>query len=205
MSRDAASVIISAKGDIFQTSSFAETASLVADHLNWRQGGRPDNLTSWTSSILFAIQYVFYRHAWRNDPRKRDGSPMADIQIFIVDTTKFESQVFTRDMDLIAALRTGSGDLWRLYGLRTGRLHYYMEYLSQGTLSIKGKCKIVSAQAIIDHGLLSPHPEFETSHQNPECGWPTEVLRVRKSLNDADQASVSSEQDASHHSNCAAL
>lgn len=54
-------------------------------HLRWWGTlSDPDNLVSWTSSLLFALQYVFYRHY-----SSKDGSSLDTIDLCVVDTLLF--------------------------------------------------------------------------------------------------------------------
>lgn len=162
-------------------------ADMLNSHLRWWPC-HDDNFVSWTSSLLFALQYVFYL---RNSPR--DGSTFDEIKICIIDTTCFRKGVFLRDKDLIKAYHSFGmgpkelGDLWNLRSKKHRYFagsYYFGEYLSQGALRIEDKCDIVSAQALINHGLFDLQPEFEksarggtTSHLPP---WANEVIRLRE-------------------------
>lgn len=188
-SRDALNGRISAREDIFQTTDPALTAELVSHHLWWSRCPREDNLTSWTSSFLFAIQYTFYRNS-----SAKDGSPMRDVRICVIDTRKFNPGVFIRDMDLIVAFSQHDSSLARLQGLRDAGKHYYGEYLSQGALGVEGKCQSASVQDMLDRGLLSLRLEFRDAFRNGSYGWAKAVDRSRESLNDVQQQSVSSAQ-----------
>jgi hypothetical protein len=156
-----------------------ETARLIWGHLRWKHL-ESDNLMSWTSSLLFAIQYAFYRHA-----HSKDGSDFKDINIMVIDTTEYPEGTFTRDMDLINAYSTYSEDLEYFGQLRTNKSHdgeafYFGEFLSQGALKISGRSKIVSAQSMIDAGLLKLHPSFGQSYENPKQEWAYKVLELRR-------------------------
>jgi hypothetical protein len=156
-----------------------ETARLIWGHLRWKHL-ESDNLMSWTSSLLFAIQYAFYRHA-----HSKDVSDFKDINIMVIDTTEYPEGTFTRDMDLINAYSTYSEDLEYFGQLRTNKSHdgeafYFGEFLSQGALKISGRSKIVSAQSMIDAGLLKLHPSFGQSYENPKQEWAYKVLELRR-------------------------
>ena len=117
---------------------------MIHRHLMWKQG--PDNLVSWTSSLPFALVYMFHLHA-----NARDGSDFEDIQLCIVDTTCLPRGIFVRDLDLIRAYSSHDVDLAeteKLRTLRQGGRFYFGEYLSQGALKIEGGCDIVSASAL---------------------------------------------------------
>ncbi|KAH6714588.1 hypothetical protein BKA61DRAFT_605536 [Leptodontidium sp. MPI-SDFR-AT-0119] len=52
-------------------------------HPQWWKG-HEDNLVSWTSSLLFALVYIFHLHANSND-----RSAFDDIHLCIIDTNQF--------------------------------------------------------------------------------------------------------------------
>lgn len=166
--------------DIFSGDDDYRTASMPYRHLCWREGA--DNFVSWTSSLLVALQYIFYRHT-----SPKDGSRLDDINFCIVDTTRFPRGVFLRDMDLIKVYYSYSTELEGFRGLRQ-RQHpshsgffYFGEYLSQGALKVEGKCQIISAQAMIDAGLFTLQP-FRTMENRLPNGsrWANEVVRLRE-------------------------
>lgn len=47
--------------DFFGRRDKTQAAHSLWGHLSWK-GLEEDNFMSWTSSLLFAIQYIFYRH-----------------------------------------------------------------------------------------------------------------------------------------------
>ncbi|SMR54502.1 unnamed protein product [Zymoseptoria tritici ST99CH_1E4] len=175
-SRDAAAKLGSAAEDLFQTSDVAATAAEIANHLWWRRGDRADNLVSWTSSLLFAIQYMIYRRRLESD-----GSDLDEIMLCILDTSDYPAGTFACDMDLIKAFYAESEDLQKLHRMRTGGIYYYGEYLSQGSIKIEGKCKIVSAQAMLDCGLASLWASFDPEFEG-ENRWAKAVVQIRQSL-----------------------
>ncbi len=68
--------------DIFHL-PIQKAATLLLNHLLWERGYENGyNLMSWTSSLLFALQYALYRH-WK------DGDDLNQIQLIILDTTLF--------------------------------------------------------------------------------------------------------------------
>lgn len=188
-SRDAVNNQPNAKRDIFQTRDRHTTAEDIAGHLLWNGYKRHDNLMSWTSSLLFALQYMFYRHS-------RDPSPMQDIRLCMVDTSYLGTQYFVRDMDLIAAFlpHDRSKALDGLRKMRTGGTHYYGEYLSQGALRIEGACASEPAQELIDLGLLDLQPEFRWAYENGTKEWAKPVVRTRETLEERTEARLSVEQ-----------
>lgn len=90
---------------------------------------RADNLMSWSSSMLFVLQYAI----WRSTIGRM--SP-ADIYIGVVDTTKFPRGQFARDLWVLQQCRSDQNELpsiedairFRTIGFDNG------EYLSQGLL-----------------------------------------------------------------------
>ncbi|KAJ5803046.1 uncharacterized protein N7503_005496 [Penicillium pulvis] len=154
-----------------------EMADMLSRHL-WWEGGSPSNLLSWTSSLLFALQYVFYRH-------HRDHVALEDITLFIVNTTTFQRGAFVQDLDLISIFSRFSYSLRSMERLRTERTgdfskrFYFGEYLSQGALKIEGKCSSATGKEIIDKGLFFLRPELNDSWKH-DLGWANRVLKLRK-------------------------
>ncbi|KAJ5656463.1 hypothetical protein N7507_008413 [Penicillium longicatenatum] len=154
-----------------------DMADMLWRHLRW-MGGSPSNLLSWTSSLLFALQYMFYRH-------HRDRVALEDITLFIIDTTQLPKEAFARDMDLISIFSKFDSRLRNLQGLRTrntsncSKCYYFGEYLSQGALKIEGKCGSATAKEIIDKRLFYLRAEFKDS-LNDEMEWANRVLKLRR-------------------------
>ena len=150
-----------------------------------------DNLVSWTSSIFFAIRYMFYR---RYD--HKDGSRLEDISLLVLDTSKFLSGTFIRDLDLIAAFESFDNDdnqsLQAMARLHARPKFYFGEYLSQGSLTTRGKCSYVSAATMISGGILGLHSSFQQASQGVDREkWVIPVQRVRasvKTVSAAEQA-----------------
>lgn len=193
-SRDASSGKQGWDEDIFATSAPVETARTIADHLWWRRrSDRADNLVSWTSSILFAVRYMFYRHY---DPK--DGSPLADINLLILDTSTFMGGTFIRDVDLIAAFKSFDNNdvqsLQAMARLRSRPEFYFGEYLSQGSLTMRGRCSYVSAATMISSGILELHHSFQQASQGFDREkWvkPVQGMRVSiRTVSTAEQASA---------------
>ncbi|KAL8901358.1 MAG: hypothetical protein Q9207_005237 [Kuettlingeria erythrocarpa] len=151
---------------------------MLNNHLQWKSGDT-DNFVSWTNSLLFALQYIFFRRA-------RDKLNMEDIFLCIIDTTSFPKGVFLKDLDLIHAYSAYDPALAKFEDLRN-RKHalytgsfYFGEYLSQGALKVEGNCSIVSAQDMIEQGLLRLQTEFENSYLAEKPKWANEVIRLRE-------------------------
>ncbi|KAK4245800.1 hypothetical protein C7999DRAFT_16027 [Corynascus novoguineensis] len=159
-------------------------AEMLYLHLNWWKGPE-DNLVSWTSSLLFAIVYIFYLHA-----SHRDGSDFNDISLCVLDTTDLPKGVLLRDMDLIRAYSSSHKRLQQFERFRLQKKHekysgsfYFGEYFSQGALKIEGKCQIVSAQEMIGRGLYDLQPEFKTFaewEKQEKPPWANPVIMIRE-------------------------
>ncbi|KUL92210.1 hypothetical protein ZTR_02588 [Talaromyces verruculosus] len=154
-------------------------------HLRWwPKDNLEDNFVSWTGSLLFAVQYIYYRHL-----NIRDGSNLKDIQLYVIDTNRFPQGTFLRDLDLIDAFSQFDDhpkvkSLNNLRSMRNKPDGYFGEYLSQGSLKIEGKNQAVPAQVLFDNDRLRRiQPGFTklsdaTKSENPE--WVKEVVRLRK-------------------------
>uniref|UniRef100_A0A093USF3 DUF7587 domain-containing protein n=1 Tax=Talaromyces marneffei PM1 TaxID=1077442 RepID=A0A093USF3_TALMA len=185
--------------DIFARDNKEETAAMLYRHLRWWKGP-DDNLVSWTSSLLFALIYIFNLHA-----NSRDGSAFEDIYLCIIDTSNFPEHVFLRDMDLIRAYRSVNQDLRNFESLRMRKRRgfsgyfYFGEYFSQGALKIKDKCQIVSSRRLIEHGLYCIRPEFRNfanwkRMENPPWANPTVELREGFYCTNDKSKEISAEQ-----------
>lgn len=157
-------------------------------HLRWwPKDGTWDNFVSWTSSLLFAIQYIYYRHL-----NPEDGSDLQQIKLYAIDTTQFPKGTFLCDLDLIDTFGESDDHPYRknlesLRYLRNETQNYFGEYLSQGSLKIEGKCEVICAQSLFEHDRLrrlQPHfREFQNLPFNKGRPiWPQEVLRLRGSI-----------------------
>lgn len=197
-SMDARYEATNSRVDIFARADRQRTAEMINRHLRWWKGP-DDNLVSWTSSLLFALTYIFHLHA-----NTTHGSDFDNINLCIIDTLRFPAAVFLRDMDLIRAFRLADNDLRNFEGLRSKRSrrfsgsYYFGEYLSQGALKIEGKCQIVSGQDIISQGLYDILPEFEVfagwePGRNPPWADPVIELRERFYRNKTERQGISSE------------
>ncbi|PCD21511.1 hypothetical protein AU210_016472 [Fusarium oxysporum f. sp. radicis-cucumerinum] len=184
-SMDARYEVADSRVDIFARANKQRTAEMLYRHLRWWKGP-DDNLVSWTSSLLFALVYIFYLHA-----NTRDGSTFGNIHLCVVDTSSFPEAVFLRDVDLIRAYRSFDSRLWNFEGLRCKRrsgfsgYYYFGEYLSQGALKIEGKCQIVPARDIILRGLYDVRPEFaKFENWEPQQSplWANAVIELRESF-----------------------
>jgi hypothetical protein len=135
-----------------------------------------DNLMSWTSSLLFAIQYAIWRcHTFHCDP--------ADIKICAIDTRRFPQGQFARDMLLLQAYRQTAaqlgGETQKFFRFRLDDERYHNgEYLSQGSVNHAGRSCVVSFKSLEDAGLYSLYPEFADIQGIRK--WTNRVLELRQ-------------------------
>jgi hypothetical protein len=163
-------------------------AGTLNKHLRWwPKDGPEDNFVSWTSSLLFALRYIYYRYS-----SSKDGSRLEDIKLCVVDTTRFPRGAFVSDLDLIEAFHhfnrydPPEPDLEYLQRMREGD-YYFGEYLSQGSLKVAGKCQIVSADVFFGRDRLHHvQPLFEEIAHVPrniyKPNWPEKVRRDREAI-----------------------
>ncbi|KAF2160608.1 hypothetical protein M409DRAFT_28995 [Zasmidium cellare ATCC 36951] len=122
-------------------------------------GGHADNLMSWSSSLLFAIQGAIYRC-------DRTGRDPRDMKILVVDTHLFPMGQFFRDLWVFKRLKCAQSDHPRLRQLVEWRVSNVWDsggWFSQGTLNHQGRSCTTSLQQLIDAGLYYLYPEFEES------------------------------------------
>ncbi|KAF9876587.1 hypothetical protein CkaCkLH20_05995 [Colletotrichum karsti] len=150
-------------------------AEMLNSHLRgWSRDG--DNLMSWSSSLLFALQYALYRNI-----KERDRDELADIRVHVLDTSGLPPGALLPDAPLLDAF--ADKDSWKTYNLakirslRRDTSYNFGEYLSQGTLSIEGRSTSTSLQEIINHGLFKLCPEMGEPNEKPELA--KRVCRLR--------------------------
>ena len=142
------------KGDIFKYRPRA-AAGKVRKHL---QGGCTKysrcNFVSWTSSLLWALMWGFYR-AWDESA----GEDLSSVRLFVIDTLEFPAGTFIQDLEIIEVFHTyerypfRKGSLTSLRNLRTNG-YYFGEYLTQGDLRIQGKCVQTTLEKLRSRGLF---------------------------------------------------
>lgn len=137
--------------DLFQLDPII-AADRLNQHLRWMSGHEQRcNLMSWTSSLLFALQYGLYRHSMdRGEPQ------LEEISLFIIDTRGFPEGTFVQDLEIMKVFETYH-DALKNFGKLRGGENYFGEYLTQGELDIEGRCVKVSLQRMIDLGLFELH------------------------------------------------
>lgn len=143
--------------DIFELDP-EEAARQLEIHLWWKQVHRKYcNFMSWTSSLLFAVHYGFYRHC-----HDHDKPSLSDIKILMLDTRQFPEGTFLRDLDAMKHFEEYSKDPKGLTTLIRYRAlassFVYGEYLSQGRLGVEARCSQMSLQQLIDNGLFEICP-----------------------------------------------
>lgn len=190
MSMDASAADASAQRDLLacENSKVAETLN---KHLRWKKmEAGSANLVSWTSSLLFALRYIFHLH--RRGSKDRESVtfppiPLENMRLCIVRTDGLEKGVFVRDSHLINHYAKYSPpgedkDLNYFQQLRHSKKgpYYFGEFLSQGALKIKDRCEIVDAKRIVDFGLLSLMPSLD-DFSTPGNAWANWVRDHRNS------------------------
>ncbi|OJJ03950.1 hypothetical protein ASPVEDRAFT_63482 [Aspergillus versicolor CBS 583.65] len=188
-SRDACDNTPSSTEDIFSgldDGRRGHIAWTLNRHLRWwPKDDRGDNYVSWTTSLLFAIQYIYYRHQ-----HHRDQSSLEDIDLYVVDTAQFPRGTFLRDLDLMEAFHPydthpEGKNLDNFLELRKKPRFYFGEYLSQGSLKIEGKCQRISAAALFENNALYRlQPQFGDISNPPDAQvfWVKEVNRIRDAV-----------------------
>jgi hypothetical protein len=138
-------------------------------------GEESDNLMSWTSSLLFAIQYA----VWRRRSRRCHPS---DIKICAVDTKIFPQGQFARDTWLFKAYKSTAkqdNPAQKFFQFRLEDERFYNgEYLSQGAVNHTNRSCVVSLEHLIQAGLFQLYPEFEDAKGSEQ--WAYRVLELRQ-------------------------
>ncbi|CAG8898335.1 unnamed protein product [Penicillium egyptiacum] len=164
-------------------------------HLQW-YGHRytvEDNFVSWTSSLLFAIQFIYYRRFSEDDKPSWN-----DIKLYVIDTTCFPTGTFMRDLDLIQSFsgvdnhksdKNNSPKYWNLrslYSLRTDKGYYFGEYLSQGSLKIENRSQMIPANILFENDRLRRlQPKFAglySARGDPDPRLADAVINLRKEI-----------------------
>lgn len=167
--------------DLYQIRPLETAADILYNHL-WgiahRNADRPTrNLVSWTSSLLFALQYGLYK---RHRNWWKDTYDLGSIYILMVDTHRFQKGTFARDIQAIDFFRRFSNtsnkeDFELLSRWRNGDDYYNGEYLSQGKLTIDPSAVCwVSMKDLRSSGLDQICPDIMD-----EQFWDSWAKRVR--------------------------
>jgi hypothetical protein len=176
--------------DFFSLSGEKASGSLGA-HLLWCEGEYPDNFMSWSSSLVFVIQYAIWRR------RKYTLKP-SDVQICAVDIKDFPQGQFIRDSKLIHFCRERFDKDENLEGAHRIRMLGWEngEYLSQGTLCHQNRSCVVSLQSLIQKGLFRLYPEFNSTDASGRNLWTKRVQQLRSSWSEKGATSQQEINDA---------
>ena len=164
----------------------AEAAELLNAHLWWQPRHEGEcNLMSWSSSLLFLLQYGLHRHS-----KDHDRPGLSDVHLLTLDTRQFPKGTFIQDLEAIKAFGgyMYSEDHQNLRNLQNLRMseYYFGEYLSQGRLDISERCSQTSMKQLIDMGLFKLCPMLaENSQWNL---WAKRVVLIRKGFADEAEA-----------------
>lgn len=129
-----------------------------------------DNLMSWTSSLLFVIQYAIYRL------HKKPSLTAADVKLCVIDLHQFPHGQFARDTWLIEQFYKQNDELEELRRVR--QMYDNGEYLSQGTVSHEERSCVCSLQDLIDAGLYDLYSEFRDPYGKDRWTIRAEELRT---------------------------
>ncbi|KAF5534699.1 hypothetical protein FMEXI_11212 [Fusarium mexicanum] len=139
------------------------------------------NVVSWSSSLIFVIQYANYRFC---NPK---FGPPGEIHICALDTSKFPHGQFARDKWLLNWFSSAkfSDDEISFRNLRLNISDYNNgEYLSQGKLHIEGRSCTLSVQGLANAGLWDLYPAFNVDDAEPtdpvKTQWPKYVKYLRQ-------------------------
>lgn len=205
--------------DIFKRDNASAVALTLNQHLRWWPKSNGDPFISWTTSLLFAIQYAIFKY-------KTEKVKLNTIYLCIVDTTQFPSGVFIKDLDLIEEFQDKVADdhdiwyknkrrYWKDIGLRNIRqlrnkkhraypgFYYFGEYLSQGqiNININGRSCTVPCDKIINNYLFAMMPEFKVEMESEAQLWANAVIKIRDPSRILEQEAI----DNSEFSNANAI
>lgn len=196
--------------DIFMRSDTRAVAQELNEHLRWwHTTSGKNNIVSWTSSLPFALAYGVYRNTW-----ERLKSPVQEIHLCVVDTSKLPHGAFINDLDL---MQEYSGEFepdehipiwirnqpstgpWRQFGLpnlihfrkkpdKDGRQHgQFSAYNYFGEYLSQGALKIESACTILSFNkILGPnlYTIYPGFRYGDQAKWATAVLELREAFYD---------------------
>lgn len=154
-----------------------EAAEMLHTHLTkpcFGGKGARDNLMSWSSSLLFVIQYAI----WRSH---RGDCAQDEVKICAIDTRKFPRGQFARDMSLLRFYRQTSAldeKQQSFFDFRLKNAGYDNgEYLSQGAVYHAGKSCVFSLGQLVSAGLHDLYPEF--AEPDAKRLWTKRVQNLR--------------------------
>ena len=135
-----------------------------------------DDLMSWTSSTLFAIQYAVWRNQWRNK---------SNIKICIVDTRLFAEGQFTGATWLIESfqpIHRMRASVRKSFQHHLGDSEYYNgEYLSHGRVNVANRSCVTSLKLLEEAGLFQLYPDLNVSDITE---WTKRVRALREAWSD---------------------
>ncbi|KAF6836555.1 hypothetical protein CPLU01_03590 [Colletotrichum plurivorum] len=165
-----------------------DAAEMLNCHLRgWARDS--DNLMSWSSSLLFVLQYALWRTI------KIGPDDPSEIRLYVLDTTSLPPRAFVPDSALLDTF--GGVDSWKsrsLAGVRRLRRqtpYNFGEYLCQGALSIEGSTASATLQQIIDHGLFRLCPEMGEPNDRMELA--KRVVKLRNHCFDVPRTTTKAE------------
>ncbi|WPB07203.1 uncharacterized protein RHO25_011864 [Cercospora beticola] len=131
-----------------------------------------DNLSSWSSSLLFVVQYALWR-------ARKGRRPLDQVMIYAVDTTEFPRGQFASDKWLLKKLGDDVPATSWEWSLMTLRAKGYDngEYLSQGMVDIRNRSCAISLANLLFSGLYDLYPEFKD--QTGSEKWTKRVQDLR--------------------------
>lgn len=136
-----------------------ERAKKLCGHLKKKCFGgtdHADNLMSWSSSLLFTIQYAIWRCT-------KGYRPASEIYICAVDTRRFPYGQFARDMWLLEQCHNSQEERANIQNeIRLRKIGYDNgEYLSQGLVMHRGRSAVTTLEHMIQSGLHELYPELD--------------------------------------------
>lgn len=141
-----------------------------------------DNFMSWTTSLLYAVQYAYHR-------RRLYGCSSDKIMICAVDVTLFPPGQFIRASALLQAHfdMVKQDDMRHHIGVRLlAYIYTFGEYLSQGTLMHRRPCEkmvgsishVISLASLQNSGLPVLYPELDDPIGHDK--WALRTIYLRK-------------------------
>lgn len=179
--------------DIFSLSTEMALA-IIKKHLDpWHdkesnvddQGPNIDNLMSWTTSLLYAVQYAYYR-------QHRYGSRPEQIRICVVDVGQLPKAQFIRASTLLQGFygRVKREDVRLEYNTRLLKYIYsFGEYLYQGVVVHERLSSVISLETLKKHDIATLYPELEdpTGHAK----WALRTVQLQHHWHGEDGTGVS--------------
>ncbi|TXC06834.1 hypothetical protein FocTR4_00009693 [Fusarium oxysporum f. sp. cubense] len=179
--------------DIFSM-DYKEASQMLHQHLDKGpfSSNVTDNLVSWSSSLMFVIQYANWRFC-----RPQFSHP-GDICICAVDTSQFPRGQFARDKWLLNSFKDAelSDQENNFRDLRLNRSEYDNgEYLSQGVLHIEKRSCTLSLRRLKNAGLWDLYPEFNVNDVENDADVRVQWTNVQCALDIARNCFPGFDQD----------